>query len=124
MKVLLVADDGWVINDVLTAVTDPGTTLETLAEPRRAAEVAESTRPDIIAVDLQVKNMGGMAIVRLLSDAMDLGRTPRVPVVLLLDRSADTFLARRSGADAFLVKPFTGQDLRETILQLVAPRTV
>jgi DNA-binding response OmpR family regulator len=38
-----------------------------------------------------------------------------VPVVLLLDRQADTFLAGRSGADAWVTKPFTASALRAAI---------
>lgn len=120
MKVLLVADDVWVVNDVLTAVTDPGDTVEPLSDPRRAAEVAEMVLPDVVVVDLQVGSMGGMAVVRLLEDAMAVGRIPRIPVVLLLDRSADVFLAHRSGADASVVKPFTAQELRDTMRGLLA----
>jgi len=120
MKVLLVADDAWVVNDVLTAVTDPGAALEIVADPRRAADAVADTGADIAVVDLQVASMGGMAVTRLLEDAIAAGSIPRIPVVLLLDRRADAFLARRSGADAFLVKPFTAQELRETMRDLLA----
>jgi DNA-binding response OmpR family regulator len=41
--------------------------------------------------------------------------------VLLLDRAADSFLARRAGADEWLVKPF---DAREFRLKLQTPETV
>ena len=46
-------------------------------------------------------------------------RTPRigtlVPILLLLDRSADAFLAKRAGADDWLIKPFSPQDLRASV---------
>ena len=43
------------------------------------------------------------------------------PIVLLLDRQADVFLAKRAGADAYLVKPFTSQQLRAALGALPAP---
>ena len=61
-------------------------------------------------VDLQVASMGGMAITRSIRDLDD-----PVPVVLLLDREADTFLAGRSGATAWVVKPFTSSALRTAV---------
>lgn len=109
---LLVADDMWVKNDVAAAVTDPGTVLETIDEPEEAAEVLAGQRYDAAIVDMQVKSMGGMAITRLLKDAMATGDVEPTPIILLLDRQADVFLARRAGADGFIVKPFTSQQLR------------
>jgi DNA-binding response OmpR family regulator len=112
---LLVADDIWVKNDVAAAVTDPGTTLEASDEPEAAAELLGSRHFDAAIVDMQVKNMGGMAITRLLQDAIAGGDAAHTPIVLLLDRQADVFLAKRAGADAYLVKPFTSQQLRAAL---------
>jgi DNA-binding response OmpR family regulator len=36
-------------------------------------------------------------------------------LVMLLDREADVFLARRAGADAAVVKPFDAEELRTAI---------
>jgi DNA-binding response OmpR family regulator len=35
--------------------------------------------------------------------------------VLLLDRSADSFLAKRAGADAWVIKPFHDAELRAAV---------
>lgn len=112
---LLVADDMWVKNDVAAAVTDPGTVLESSAQPDEAAELLGSRRYDAAIVDMQVGSMGGMAITRLFKDAMASGDVESTPIVLLLDRHADEFLARRAGADGYIVKPFTSQQLRAAL---------
>jgi DNA-binding response OmpR family regulator len=112
---LLVADDVWVKNDVAAAVTDPGTTLRSVDEPEEAADVLSEGRFDAVIVDMQVKNMGGMAIARLLQDAISRGGAENTPIIMLLDRQADVFLAKRAGADAYLVKPFTSQQLRAAL---------
>ena len=118
-SILLVADDEWVENDVAAAVSDPSTKVATCHDPREAANRVADELFDLVIVDLQVRSMGGMAIVRLLEDAIADGEVERVPIVMLLDRAADAFLARRAGADAYLVKPFTSQDLRAAIASLV-----
>lgn len=118
--ILLIADDEWVCNDVAAAIADPSTTLEVLAEAERAVGLLGERRFDLVAVDMQVGSTGGMAAVRLLLNAMGAGRAERVPVVLLLDRTADEFLARRAGSDAHLVKPFTSQQLRAVMADLLA----
>jgi DNA-binding response OmpR family regulator len=43
-----------------------------------------------------------------------------VPILLLLDREADKFLARRSTADAMLVKPIDPGTLRRAVKTLLA----
>ncbi|GIU92585.1 MAG: hypothetical protein KatS3mg011_1491 [Acidimicrobiia bacterium] len=119
-RLLLVADDRWVVNDVLAAV-DSNTTVDVLDDPSRVVETAARGDYDVIVVDMQVKSMGAMAVTRLVKDAAAVGELKPVPVVNLLDRRADVFLARRGGADAWVVKPFTAQEFRAVLEDLPAP---
>src|SRR5690349_14917799 len=80
--------------------------------------VAEST-PDLVVLDLQIGNMGGMATAMALHLEAGAGRLPKVPVLMLLDRSADIFLARRSDADGWLVKPIDAFRLRKAAAALL-----
>jgi DNA-binding response OmpR family regulator len=56
--------------------------------------------------------MGGIAACMHLHHEAGDGRLPEVPVLMLLDRAADVFLARRSGADGWIVKPLDAFGLR------------
>lgn len=116
MQILLVTDAEWVRNDVLAGLDGHGVTH--LDDPSHVGtRVGEA---DICIADMQVGSMGGMAIVRAVKDAwLRAGITP-VPIILLLDRRADEFLAKRAGADAWLLKPFTAQDLRSVLSQVTA----
>jgi hypothetical protein len=40
--------------------------------------------------------------------------------VILLDRTVDGFLAKRAGADAWVVKPFTDHELRTAVGDLAS----
>ena len=73
--------------------------------------MAEST-PDLVVLDLQIGNMGGIATCLHLRHEAGAGRLPEVPVLMLLDRQADVFLARRSDADGWVVKPLDAFSLR------------
>ena len=53
----------------------------------------------------------------------DAGRLPAVPVLMLLDRRPDVFLARRSGADGFVLKPLDSLRLRKAVTTLLAGGT-
>jgi DNA-binding response OmpR family regulator len=73
--------------------------------------VAEST-PDLVILDLQIGNMGGIATCIDLRHEAGVGRLPDVPILMLLDRQADVFLAKRSDADGWVVKPLDAFSLR------------
>jgi DNA-binding response OmpR family regulator len=117
--ILLVADAAWVRNKALAALGGPAHEIIDVDDPRAALDVAAERRPDIAIVDMQVGSMGGMAVTRSLKDGALTGDTDAMPIVLLLDRSADEFLAKRAGADAWLVKPFTAQDLAGAVNSLL-----
>lgn len=115
--ILLIADDTWVQNDVAAALSDPNVTLDVETDPRAAVRRASEDRYAWAIVDLQVGSMGGMAVVRALRNAIAAGTIEDLGLILLLDRDADRFLAKRAGADAAIVKPFTAQQLRESLTQ-------
>ena len=119
-KVLVVADEPWVRNEVHATLTTPEFTLVDHADSATAAETAVAEEADVLVVDLQVGAMGGMAITRSVREATGNAESPGLPVVLLLDRSADGFLAKRAGAAAWLTKPFTSHDLQVAVDTAIA----
>lgn len=112
-KVLVVSDSTWVINDVLASLGSSQWDIETTDDPKAAGTTAYETAVDVVLVDLQIHSMGGMAVVRDITADFEGEKRPRL--VMLLDRRADAFLARRAGADAYVVKPFQAHELREAI---------
>jgi DNA-binding response OmpR family regulator len=116
---LLIADTTWVVNDVRASLSRGNWRINLLDEPVGASARVEGTRPDVVIVDLQVKNMGGMAVVRDIKATIAPEKVPRL--VILLDRVVDGFLAKRAGADAWVVKPFTDHDLRIAVGDLASP---
>jgi DNA-binding NarL/FixJ family response regulator len=73
--------------------------------------VAEE-EPDLVVTDMQTGKMGGMATCMELRLEESAGRIGHVPTLLLVDRRPDVFLARRAGADGFVVKPINPVRLR------------
>jgi DNA-binding response OmpR family regulator len=114
MQLLLVADAVWVRNDVAAALPSSDWSIHH-AEPHVVVEAAVKHPPTAVVVDMQVGSMGGMAVIRSLREAMSMGILPTAPLILLLDRAADRFIAKRSGADRSLLKPFTAQEMRKAL---------
>jgi DNA-binding response OmpR family regulator len=118
--VLVASDADWVRDHVRAALVGPGFEVIEVERGQDVRKVVEERQPDLAIVDLQIGNMGGMAVALDLRLEESGGRLPHVPILLLLDRQADKFLARRSAADAMLVKPIDPGTLRRTVKNLLA----
>jgi DNA-binding response OmpR family regulator len=103
--ILIVSDSDSVLDELRSALEDGETEIQELRSGAEVRAAVEQDPPDLLITDLQVGNMGGMAICLDLHLEESGGRIPHVPVVILLDRRADVFLARRSAAEGWLVKP-------------------
>lgn len=123
-RLLLVTDAPRVRNEVHAALTDAEFELLDHEAPDTAADVALRKEVDLVIADLQIGSMGGMAVTRAIRQATGDGTNPGLPVVLLLDRGADGFLAKRAGAAAWLTKPFTSYELEAAVKSAFASRSV
>ncbi len=119
--IFVVAEAPWVCNDVLSAADDTWQETVVIDDPRQAVEQTAGAEPGSVAVvDMQVGSMGGMAICRAIREARAARSAPPLPVVLLLDRRADAFLARRAGAAGWVLKPFTAHRIRSVLNEVAA----
>ena len=75
---------------------------------------------DLAILDMQMGSMGAMAVCMDLRHLESYGAAEPVAVLMLLDRRPDVFLARRSGAEGFVVKPLDPQRVRAAVRALLA----
>jgi len=121
--VLIVSDSDSVLEELRSALEDDETEIRELSTGEDVRLEVEDDPPDLVITDLQVGNMGGMAICLDLHLEESGGRIPHVPVVILLDRRADVFLARRAAAEGWLVKPLDPIRIRRAAQALLADGT-
>ena len=98
-----------------------GPDLEVLeaATGRDAVRVAIDQEVDLAILDLQIGAMGAFAICSELHNRESFGDAFHVPVLMLLDRRPDVFLARRASAEGFCVKPIEPSRLRRAVRALL-----
>jgi DNA-binding response OmpR family regulator len=120
--VLVAADGAWIRNQVRTALTGPDLELIEVHRGQEVRDVVASRHADLVILDLQIANMGGVAVAIDLHLEASADRLPSVPILLLLDREHDRFLAKRAAADAELVKPIDPGTLRRTVKELLGQR--
>ncbi|HUO48277.1 MAG TPA: response regulator [Acidimicrobiales bacterium] len=120
MRTIVVASDAPSVRaEVIAVVGDPDTDVVEVTRGHAVAPTVAEHTPDLVVVDLQMGNMGGMAVCLELRLEESYGKLPHVPVLMLLDRRADVFLAKRSGAEGWLVKPLDPIRLRRATTSLL-----
>lgn len=120
MHVLLATDADWVVDEVVAALGGPDTSFTVCRDGHAVAGIVKERTPDLVVLDLQIGTMGGIAVTMALRLDESGGLLPRVPVLVLLDRRADVHLARRSGADGWIVKPLDALRLRRAGVAVAA----
>jgi DNA-binding response OmpR family regulator len=110
--VLIATDADWIFEDVDAALSDESTNVLRVRRGRDVTPAVRQLVPDLIVLDMQIGNMGGIATALNLEQEFEDGSTPTAAILLLLDRPADVPLARRSGVDGWIIKPLDQFRLR------------
>ena len=120
--VLVAADAKWVRDLVRAAFVAPGQRVVEVTRGQDVRAAFAEHAPDLVILDLQIGNMGGVAVAIDLRLEESADRLDHATILLLLDREADRFLATRADADAELVKPVDAGALRRVAAQLLEGR--
>jgi DNA-binding response OmpR family regulator len=111
VPLVLVADDD---EDILTLVAlrfrRSGLEVILARDGEEALELIQTRAPDAAVLDIAMPKLTGLEVVRRLRDSE---ATKSLPIVLLTARAAekDVELGLEAGADEYITKPFSPQDL-------------
>ena len=123
MHILLATDADWIVDEITAALGGPDTSFTVCREGRVVVDVVAEREPDLAILDLQIGSKGGMAVTMALRLDESAGMLPHVPVIMLLDRRADVFLARRCGAEGWLIKPLDPLRIKRAVAAVMAGGT-
>ena len=115
VHILLATDVDWIVEEITAALGDDDVRFTVCRDGRVVARQVVRNHPDLAILDLQAGSMGGMAVTMALRLDESAGAMPHVKVLMLLDRAADMHLARRSGAEGWLIKPLDSLRLRRAL---------
>lgn len=122
-RVLLATDADWIHEEVDAAIAGDDVEVLRIYQGVDVLPATHALDPDLIVLDLQIGNMGGMAACMDLRLDQSIGRLEHIPVLMVLDRDADVFLAERCEADGWLIKPLDAFRLRRAAAALLAGET-
>lgn len=114
--VLIVSDDPDISEEARFGLADHAT-VELANDAIEAFGKLALLAPTVVIVDLQTGNSGGYALAR------DMSQQPKlsgIPVVLLIEREADRWIAGQAGAAVILRKPLEPGALGRALAELAA----
>ena len=108
--ILLAEDNGDMRNYLRRVLSDQGYEVEAVPDGLAALEAARRRRPDLILTDVMMPRMDGESLLRAIREDSTLSS---IPVILLSARAGEDFRIQGlgSGADDYLVKPFSAREL-------------
>ncbi len=124
MNLLIVSASSRLTHQVLSALVGEDVTYTEVRTPQRGlALLDEGESFDLVLGDNDTHPTGGFFLAREIKARGHMGQT-MPPVVLMIARRQDTYLARWSEADAWVLKPIDPFDLAEVVSSLVERRAV
>ncbi len=116
MRLLVVEDNTHLRNSIKLSLEETGYVLDTAADGVEGQELAELTGYDAIILDIMLPKRDGLEVCRNLRQ-----QHLRTPIILLTARDAvdDRVKGLDSGADDYLIKPFSLDELRARLRALL-----
>jgi CheY-like chemotaxis protein len=117
-KLILVVDDDPVILKLLVSSLAKEYSVLTAVDGEDAISKAIESRPDLLVTDVVMPKKNGFELCKAFKFNPEL---LDVPIIILtaLGRSSDKFEGFRTGADEFIVKPFSPSELRSRVAHLL-----
>jgi response regulator NasT len=110
-RVVVAEDESLIRMDIVETLKEHGyDVVGEAGDGNMAVELATELKPDLMVMDIKMPNLDGLSAAEKIAEL-------RIPVVLLTAFSQQELVARAAevGAMAFLIKPFTPQDLMPAI---------
>ena len=116
---VLLADDNRDMREYVERILSRRYTVIPAADGLEALELARQNPPDLVLTDVMMPRMDGFSLLRALRQDT---RTITVPVVMLSARAGEESRVEgmESGADDYLVKPFTARELMARVNSHIA----
>jgi CheY-like chemotaxis protein len=119
---ILIADDNSFIRTLVRAALRPlGCDVVEATDGEEAVRAAHEHDPAIILLDVVMPNLDGFGALEALRSA-EHGFTGPIVMLTTAATKADFDHGEQSGADAYIVKPFEKDELRDTVQRLLEDR--
>lgn len=105
--VLAVDDEAGILRLIKLELTEQGFRVVTASNGEDALKIVEEQRPDVVLLDMIMPEMSGLEVMRRIRETMN------VPIIMVTakDSDADKVRGLEQGADDYIVKPFSSEEM-------------
>lgn len=119
---ILIVDDEPVARTLAQKrIAEQGYNVITAANGEEALAVLETTRPDLILLDVEMPKMNGYTF---MGELATKNLNPRIPVIVLTAHEEMGPIFKRHGVRGYLIKPLNIDDVVAKIKELIGPNPV
>jgi two-component system, OmpR family, response regulator len=122
MRILLVEDDRELGNAVAASLSSEGYAVDWLTDGAAATMALTTASYDLVILDLGLPRQGGLSVLRELRARGDLQKAVPVLIATAMDSVKDRVEGLDAGADDYLVKPFSLEELHARVRALIRRR--
>jgi twitching motility two-component system response regulator PilH len=118
-KKILIVDDSPAESRLMQSLLQTaGYAAVSLSDPMRIEQVAATERPNLILLDVVMPGRNGFQACRDLKNSADFRG---IPIVLVTSKGgeSDRFWGLQQGADGYVTKPFTGEQLVGAVSRVI-----
>ena len=118
-KTILIVDDS--PTDMMlmqSALEGRGYILLTAGDGEQALQMVREQKPDLVLLDVILPKKNGFQVCRQLKTALETKAT-KIIMVTSKNQDSDRFWGMRQGADEFLTKPCSPEELRRSVSRFV-----
>jgi CheY-like chemotaxis protein len=115
LKKILIVDDSPASIRMMESMLEPeGYSSVSINDPTKIEQTIDSEHPAVILLDVVMPERNGFQVCRDLKGHAQYGK---IPVILVTSKSSasDKFWGQEQGADGYVTKPFTREDLLRAV---------
>ena len=117
-KVLIVDDSPAQVKLMLGLLEREGYSPVGLNDPKLVEETIQNVRPSVILLDVVMPDRNGFQVCRDLKGSAEFNSIPII-LVTSKDTASDKYWGQQQGADGYVTKPFTREDLLRAVRRFV-----
>ena len=118
-RILIAEDEAYIVESLKFLLSHAGHEVETVADGGAVLPAIQKRRPDLLILDVMLPTTNGYDVLRLVRGTKGFETLP-VLVLTAKGQEADRRLMIDLGANDFVTKPFSNQDLIDRVNGLVS----
>lgn len=122
-KIMIIDDDIEFLGEITETLKENSCEVESFSDGNEALKRINELIPDVVLLDLKMKNLSGFQIADLLKSSSEFIHAPIIAMTGYYTRDEDSMLMSVCGIEKYLLKPFNVDKLMEEIEKVINGET-